>query len=66
MCGGEGDGEFLGHAAKDSFVDVLDAVCGAEDADPLRHALAVGGRKSVPVGHESNVALSIFYRSVEI
>ena len=33
--GGEGDGEFLGHAAENGFIDVLDAVCGAEDADAL-------------------------------
>ncbi len=32
---GEGDGEFLGHASEDGFIDVLDAVGGAEDQDAL-------------------------------
>lgn len=52
---GQGDGEFLGHAAEDGFVDVLDAVRGAEDADSLGRCRAgVDGRcEAVPVRHES-------------
>lgn len=53
--GREGDGEFLGHAAEDGFVNVLDAVCGAEDADALWGRGARGGARceTVPVCHES-------------
>lgn len=52
---GEGDGEFLGHAAQDGFVDVLNAVGGAEDADSLGGCGATGcaGGEAVPVRHES-------------
>lgn len=49
---GEGDGKFLRHAAEDCFVDVLDAVGGAEDADALATGLGGGGGEAVPVSHE--------------
>lgn len=56
---GEGDGEFLRHATQDGFVDVLDTIRGAEDADPLRGAGARARRRRqpVPVRHESGVVL---------
>ena len=57
LCrGGECDREFLGHAAQDGLVDVLDAICGAEDAYALGDGGGAGGGggEAVPVGHESN------------
>lgn len=64
--GRQRDGELLRHASQDGFVDVLYSVCGAEDNDPLGHPLAVGGCEAVPVGHESNVVFSYFFRAVGI
>jgi hypothetical protein len=50
----EGNRELLGHATEDGFVNVLDAVCGAENAYPLGSRCAGGGAGSeaIPVGHE--------------
>lgn len=50
--GGQGDGEFLGHAPQDRFVNVLDPIRRAEDEDPLDFAGGIGGGETVPVGHE--------------
>jgi hypothetical protein len=51
---GECDRELFGHATEDSFVNVLDAVCGTEYAYSLGSGCAGGGAggETVPVGHE--------------
>ena len=54
VFGRERNGEFLGHTTEDSFVNVLNAVRGAENADPLRFTRSVRRGQTVPVRHESD------------
>lgn len=50
--GGEWDFELLGETAEDGFVDVVDAVGGAEDEDLRGFGFGGVREETIPVGHK--------------